>query len=238
MLGLLVGIAIVAGVLLIVRRNSPQSLFGHASGDVPTPDSPTAQTVPPPQPSEPAAAATAPPPPVAEPTPTAPVVETTPQVPNPEPVKPTPVAVPSPAPAPAEASVQLTTTPSGAEAVVDGSASLHCTSPCSLKLPLGRHTVAFRHEGYRDVQRIFNLPDDPGLIVNMVPQTGILSLVSTPAGLAIVVDGQQQGRKTPASISLPVGSHRVQILKGGEKQEFTVDVRDGVLTERNINWGN
>ena len=67
---------------------------------------------------------------------------------------------------------------------------------------------------------------------------GTLSLVSTPAGLTIVVDGQEQTRKTPASLSLAAGAHRIQILKGSEKQEFVVEVRDGVLTQRNVDWGN
>ena len=133
---------------------------------------------------------------------------------------------------------QLTTTPAGAEAVVDGAPELRCISPCSLTLPLGRHSIVVRHDGYRDVQRVFNLPSDPGLIVNLEPQMGTLSLVSTPPGLTIVVDGQEQTAKTPASLSLSAGPHRIQILKGGDKQEFVVDVRDGVFTQRNVDWGN
>jgi hypothetical protein len=95
-----------------------------------------------------------------------------------------------------------------------------------------------RRNGYRDVQRVFTLPDDPGLIVNLVALTGILNLVSTPPGLVIFVDGQEQARKTPASVSLPVGTHRVQIVKGSEKQDFSVEIRDGVFTERSVDWGN
>ena len=107
-----------------------------------------------------------------------------------------------------------------------------------MSLPLGRHTILIRRDGYRDVQRVFTLPDDPGLIVNLVARTGILSVVSTPPGLAILVDGQEQARKTPASLSLPVGTHRIQIVKGIEKQDFTVEIREGVFTERNVDWGN
>jgi uncharacterized membrane protein (UPF0127 family) len=67
---------------------------------------------------------------------------------------------------------------------------------------------------------------------------GTLSLVSTPPGLTIVIDGQEQTRKTPASLPLAAGPHRIQILKGGDKQEFVVEVRDGVFTQRNVDWGN
>jgi len=115
---------------------------------------------------------------------------------------------------------------------------LRCTSPCSLNLALGRHTILIHRDGYRDVQRVFNLPDDPGLIVTLSPLTGVVSLSSTPSGLSIIVDGKEQTRRTPASLLLSVGPHTIQIIKDGQKQEFTVDVRDGVVTERSIDWGN
>jgi hypothetical protein len=132
----------------------------------------------------------------------------------------------------------LTTLPPAASASVDGLPEERCTSPCALSLPLGRHTIVIRHEGYRDAQRVFTLPDEPGLIVNLVAVTGILNLVSTPPGLVIFVDGKEQARKTPTSVTLPVGTHRVQIVKGSEKQDFSVEIRDGVFTERSVDWGN
>jgi len=140
------------------------------------------------------------------------------------------------APAAADVAFQLTTNPAGAEAVFDGSADLHCTTPCSLNLPAGRHTLLLRHDGYREAQRVFTLPNDPGLIVSLEATTGTLSLATNPAGLTIVVDGQEQARKTPASLSLPAGQHRVQVLKGSEKQEFVIEIRDGVLSQKNIDW--
>jgi hypothetical protein len=156
----------------------------------------------------------------------APAVATTPK---PAPASPA-------APAATEASFQLTTNPAGAEAVFDGSADLHCTSPCSLNLPFGRHTLTLRHPGYRETQRVFTLPNDPGLIVSLEATAGTLSLVTNPAGLAIVVDGQEQARKTPASLPLPVGQHTVQVLKSSEKQEFVIEIRDGVLSQKSIDW--
>jgi len=121
---------------------------------------------------------------------------------------------------------------------VDGSPELRCTSPCSLSLPLGRHTIQIHRDGFRDVQRVFNLPNDPGVIIALSQATGVVSLSSTPPGLAIIVDGKEQARKTPASLLLPVGAHKIAIVKDGQKQEFTVDVREGVVVERSMNWGN
>ena len=149
--------------------------------------------------------------------------------PKPAPISATP-------PAASEAAFQLTTNPPGAEAVFDGSADTHCTTPCSLNLPIGRHTLTLRHDGYRETQRVFTLPNDPGLIVSLEPTMGTLTVVTNPPGLAIVIDGKEQARKSPASLPLPVGQHTVQVLKGNEKQEFVIEIRDGVLSQKNIDW--
>lgn len=127
--------------------------------------------------------------------------------------------------------------PAGADAVFDGNASLHCTTPCNLNLPLGRHTLVVKNQGYREAQRVFTLPNEPGLIINLEATSGMLSLVTTPAGLTVMIDGQEQARKTPANFSLSVGDHRVQVLRGSEKQEFTATIRDGVVSQKNIDWG-
>jgi hypothetical protein len=152
----------------------------------------------------------------------------------------TPVAKAAPPkapPGPTEASFQLTTMPTGAEAVFDGNTELHCTTPCTLNLPMGRHTLVLTSKGFRDAQRVFNLPSDPGLIVNLEPTMGTLSLVTTPAGLTVIIDGQEQARKTPADFSLSVGDHRVQVVRGAEKQEFTAPIRDNVVSQKSIEWG-
>jgi hypothetical protein len=127
--------------------------------------------------------------------------------------------------------------PAGAEAIFDGNAALKCTTPCNLNLPMGRHTLLLKNAGYREAQRVFTLPNDPGLIVNLEATAGMLSLVTNPAGLTVIIDGQEQARKTPANFPLPVGEHRVQVLRGSEKQEFTAEIRDNVVSQKNIDWG-
>ncbi len=111
--------------------------------------------------------------------------------------------------------------PAGADAVFDGNAELHCTTPCTLNLPMGRHTLVLTSKGFREAQRVFSLPSEPGLIVNLDPTMGTLSLVTKPTGLAVIIDGQEQARKTPADFSLSVGEHHIQVLRGADKQEFT-----------------
>ena len=71
----------------------------------------------------------------------------------------TPAADPAPPkapPGPTEASFQLTTNPAGAEAVFDGKPESRCTTPCTLNLAMGRHTLAMTSTGFREAQRVFN----------------------------------------------------------------------------------
>jgi serine/threonine protein kinase len=156
---------------------------------------------------------------------------------EPIPAASTPAPPPKAPPGPTEASFELTTTPAGAEAVFDGNPDLRCTTPCALNLAMGRHTLGLKSSGYREAQRVFSLPSDPGLIVNLEATAGTLSLVTNPGGLTVIIDGQEQALKTPANFTLTVGEHRVQVLRGAEKQEFTAQIRDNVVSQKNIDWG-
>jgi hypothetical protein len=147
-----------------------------------------------------------------------------------------PVVRTAPQARPTESTFQLTTSPSGAVAVFDGDPGMQCVTPCKITLPAGRHTLALHHGGYRDSQRIVEVPRDPGLIVDLVAQAGTFSLSSNPPGLTVAIDGKEQTRKTPLSLSLPVGRHRVEVLKGGERQTLTVDIQDGGISSKHIDW--
>ncbi len=214
-IGLLAAAAIgVAAFFLWPRTQSPSQTSASLVVDSAIPKAPQ-QDPPPAQPV------------VAEPTPT-PAAALVPVA------KPAPPKAP---PGPTEASFQLTTMPAGADAVFDGNAELHCTTPCTLNLPMGRHTLVLTSKGFREAQRVFNLPSEPGLIVNLDPTMGTLSLVTKPAGLTVIIDGQEQARKTPADFALPVGDHHVQVLRGADKQEFTAFIRDNVVSQKSIEWG-
>jgi len=165
--------------------------------------------------------------------------------PPPEPEKPKPVparkeAAPRRAAAQekpaAEADFQITTSPAGANVIFDGDSSTRCKSPCSVTLGAGRHTFVVQHAGYREAHRIIEVPRDAGLIVDLAKLMGSLSLITNPPGLTVIVDGNAQAQKTPANLSLSIGTHHVQVMKGAEKQEFTVDIRDGLLSSKFIEW--
>jgi hypothetical protein len=130
----------------------------------------------------------------------------------------------------------LTTSPAGATAIFDKNPSPECTTPCSVTLPAGRHAFVLRHPGYRDSNRIINSPDDTGLIVDLVPMTGTLHVNTAPLGLTVIIDGREQSQKTPLNVTLPVGEHRVAVVKGADRQEFAVQIQDGALSSKMIEW--
>jgi hypothetical protein len=103
-------------------------------------------------------------------------------------------------------------------------------------LPAGRHTFVLRHAGYRDTQKIISIPNDTGLIVDLVALSGTLNVVTDPPGLTVVIDGRENSQKTPVSLTLPVGPHKVQVVKGSERQELQVDLSDGQFISKTISW--
>ncbi len=156
-----------------------------------------------------------------------------------EPEKPKPVATKSATARPkplTEADFEVTTQPAGANVTFDSDRSTRCKSPCNISLTAGRHTFLVQLPGYRDAHRIVEVPRDAGLIVDLARQMGSLSLITNPPGLTVIVDGKEQPQKTPANLTLSVGAHHVQVMKGSEKQEFTIDIHDGLLSSKFIEW--
>jgi serine/threonine-protein kinase len=191
--------------------------------------------------------ASAPPAPISQPAPleaaapmeTAPPAAAVPADPKPAEPAPQPQKVaavtPPVLPAPQEASFQLTTSPAGASATFDNS-GIECTTPCNVTLRAGRHTFVLRHSGFRETQKIISIPRDTGLIVDLVPMTGTLNLVTNPAGLTVLIDGREHSQKTPVSLTLPVGPHKIQVVKGSERQDLQIELSDGQFLSKTISW--
>lgn len=59
------------------------------------------------------------------------------------------------------------------------------------------------------------------------PQTGQLIIISQPPGGEITVDGQRSG-VTPLTLSLPIGSHSVQLNRANVTKSISVNVKAGV----------
>ncbi|HEX4750764.1 MAG TPA: protein kinase [Bryobacteraceae bacterium] len=121
--------------------------------------------------------------------------------------------------------VELLTEPAGAHVTIDG--SLSCTSPCTLELPNGRHTLSVQADGYEVARRIFNVPGDTSLYMPLAKNTGAVVLTSVPKGAVVLVDGQTVGR-TPVTAHVPLGTHHITWMLNGNQHEETIEVSGGI----------
>ncbi len=126
--------------------------------------------------------------------------------------------------------VRLITNPSGATLTADGKPSLSCTSPCSLPLNAGRHTVVAALAGFRRTLRIVDAPGDEQVFLSLDRMAGTLMVQSEPRGATISINGQARAEKTPAMIGVPEGSYRVDLDLEGKRQTKEVVVKDSSIT--------
>jgi hypothetical protein len=124
----------------------------------------------------------------------------------------------------------MVTNPPGVFLVVDGSSQYSCTTPCSMELPAGRHTIVATREGYRRTLKIFETPGSDEVFVNLDRMSGTLLVRSEPSGAEIFVDGQPRTEKTPAMLTLPIGRHSIEIQQANRKATQEVTIRDSGIT--------
>ncbi len=132
------------------------------------------------------------------------------------------------------ATVQIVTEPPGANVVIDGNPALACTSPCMQPLPPGRHTLRAEAAGYRTGLRIFNTPSDTDIFIGLEKPTGKVSVISSPPGASISVNGLEQTRPTPAVLSLPPGEYHIVVARSGRRAEAEVTVNEGDFRTLNL----
>jgi hypothetical protein len=131
-----------------------------------------------------------------------------------------------------DSDVELLTEPPGAKMIVDGRSDLACNSPCTLSLASGRHTVTAELAGYNLGRRIFNVPNEESLFVNLGKNMGVVVVTSAVIGCTVLVDGRPSG-STPATLHLTAGPHRVAVVGRTSRHEETVQVQtDGFDVER------
>ncbi|HEY1204820.1 MAG: serine/threonine-protein kinase [Bryobacteraceae bacterium] len=135
---------------------------------------------------------------------------------------------------PALATVQIVTNPPGAQAMLDNEPSRTCTSPCSLEMPFGRHTLYLSRTGYRQELRLLDVSGPRELFVNLTQPSGTVRVESEPPGADIFIDNQPRSEKTPATFVLPVGSYTLAVVKDGRRTEQRLQVRDGALVTFNL----
>jgi tRNA A-37 threonylcarbamoyl transferase component Bud32 len=140
---------------------------------------------------------------------------------------PAPVPTPAQAPVPApkrkllpvrlskpvvtSAEVNFGSDPLGANVMVDGMNS--CLAPCSITLANGRHTLAATLDGYTTARKIFSVPADASVFLEMARSVGVLLVSSEPPGASVNVDGSMAGT-TPLTLRLSPGLHQVSVWDG------------------------
>jgi serine/threonine protein kinase len=143
---------------------------------------------------------------------------------------PPPVIAPKPG---FEQSIQFLTEPPGAQVVIDGNSSATCKTPCMLPLSAGRHSLTVQLAGYRPYPRVFNVPQESDIFLQLAKVSATLSVTSTPAGATIELNGAVQSNRTPALFTLAPGSYHIKVARGGESLDFDVQLRDeDVITKK------
>jgi len=132
--------------------------------------------------------------------------------------------------------VQIVTRPAGARVSVDNGVRT-CTSPCSILLERGPHTIVYSLDTYRTLTRRIEVPKQTETQVDLERATGTLMLRSNPASAVIAIDGNAMMQKTPAVITLPIGKHRLRLtLEGKQPYEEVFEIKDQVTSTLSIDW--
>jgi len=131
------------------------------------------------------------------------------------------------APAPTMGTLAITTNPPGATAVIDGKPS--GTTPVTLTLIAGSHTVELRSDGE---PRSIPVMISPGAqlsqyieLAKVTPIVGQLNVRSEPAGAVVSVDGVRRGTAPMVVTDLAPGDHLVVLdaEAGSVKQNVTIE---------------
>ena len=133
--------------------------------------------------------------------------------------------------------VKIATIPEGASVLIDNGSAPPCTSPCSVPMSSGRHTLAVTMNGWRSSLKIFEVPKQTEILIELQRSTGMLAVRTNPTGASISVDGQERKDKTPAMISLNAGKHHIAVsLPGYAKKEYEVEIKDSATADMEVNW--
>ena len=122
-----------------------------------------------------------------------------------------------PAPAVVPAQLIVSSSPEGAEISFDG--SVLCQAPCTLTgIAPGSHLLSASKAGFSSANRMLSVQsgESASVSLQLAQLTAILTVSSTPAGAAIVIDGKDSGKLTPSQITLDKpGTHAVTVRRYG-----------------------
>jgi hypothetical protein len=129
--------------------------------------------------------------------------------------------------------MRVVTSPPGASVEIAGQ---NCTTPCTIRVPPGRHSVTATLAGHRRALRIIEAPRDTEVFLHMEPSVGTLGVRSTPPGATIILNGQERAEKTPIALKLPVGHYKLEVVRDGQRNVEEVDIKEGVFTNVDVSF--
>ncbi len=120
-------------------------------------------------------------------------------------------------PAPAFGSVSVSSSPSGAEAYIDGQFVGY--TPVSYGTRTGSHTVEVRAGGYNNYSTTVNVPGGQSVSVNaalvQTSRNGTVTFTSQPAGAQVYVNGTYVGTTPTPVFNYPEGTYQVRFTLNG-----------------------
>ena len=74
------------------------------------------------------------------------------------------------------------------------------------------------------------MPEDSEVFLDLERSTGTLMVRSEPNGAAVLVDGQTQPQKTPATLTIPAGTHQLEVVLNGQSEQKEITIKDSAIT--------
>jgi serine/threonine protein kinase len=144
---------------------------------------------------------------------------------------------PTVAPKPgSDKTVQFLTDPSGAKVTIDDNPALTCKAPCMLQLPPGRHAMNAQLAEFRSYPRVFNVPQDGDIFLQLSKASGTLSVTSDPPGATIEINNEMQPKHTPALFTLAPGKYHVRVARSGAFLDFDAEIHDQAVVVKNVSF--
>ncbi len=140
-------------------------------------------------------------------------------------------------PPPSTGTLSLSSTPSGAQVLLNG--RVVGATPLSLELLPGTYNLELRRSGYEPLRTTVTIQAGQVTRLNLAlvatpPPTGVLSVDSTPRGAQVLVNGRQVGT-TPLDLTLNPGRYTLELRRSGYSPfRTTVVIQPGRTTRLSI----
>lgn len=135
---------------------------------------------------------------------------------------------------PAWATVSLTTSPSGADVLVDGEQM--GVTPLNVEILQGQRDIVLKllgHKAWQDNFEIFASEDFAVSLVELIPADGLVFIQSSPSAASVTIGGEFKGL-TPLEVALPPNqNHELTFFKNGYHTNKT-SIRTQANQEREL----